>query len=109
MASRVAATVKNAALSYAWIVVSFDAWEYGLATIRALLKWDAWPKSVKAALFAIYPMYFAYSSAKMIEAYPDNKASPAKRRWPFSVTMMLLFVLGTVLGRRHGTAARLES
>jgi hypothetical protein len=109
MASRAALAAKNAALSYAWIVVSFDAWEYGLRTLRALLGWDGWRAPVKAALFALYPMYFGYSSAKMTAAYKDARAFPAKRRWPFSVAMVLLFALGTVLGRRHGTAARLES
>ena len=100
---------KKAALCYAWIVVSFDAWEYGLASARDLLKWAAWPTFAKSALFALYPMYFAYSSAKTIAAYPDSPSFPARKRLPFSLTMVVLFIIGTVLGRRHGTAARLGS
>ena len=104
-----ARAAKNAALSYAWIVVSFDAWEYGLRTGRELLRWDSWPRSARSALFCLYPMYFAYSSAKMVEAFPETTAFPARKRWSFSFAMVVLFIIGTILGRRHGNASRLEN
>ena len=105
--SAVKGTAINAALSYAWIKISFDAWEYGLNTGRVLLRWAAWPQAVKSALFALYPMYFAYSSAKMIAEWPESHKFPSKNRWPFSLTMVVLFIIGTAMGRRHGAASRL--
>ena len=105
--SVVKGTATNAALSYAWIKISFDAWEYGLSTLRVLLRWTAWPKAIKSALFALYPMYFAYSSAKMIAEFPESRKFPSKNRWPFSLTMVVLFIIGTIMGKRHGTASRL--
>ena len=98
---------KNAALGYAWIYVSFDTWFKGLENLADLVAWKQWPNSLKSIGFAAYPFYFAYSSSQYIASYKADGSFPVAQRRKYHVAMCFLFIIGSFIGMRRGTAARL--
>ena len=101
--------VKNAALAYSWIVVSFDAWFYGLESVKLITSWDQINPAMKSILFILYPTYFGYSSASIISSYKETGIFPISSRGKYHIMMILFFIFGSYMGRKAGTAARIQT
>ena len=97
---------KNVALAYAWIVVSFDAWFYGIESLKTVTAWKKLKPGLQSLLFVLYPAYFGYSSSALIASYKDTPSFPIAKRSRQHLMMILLFIFGSFMGRRSGTTAR---
>ena len=90
---------KNAALGYAWIVISFDAWFKSIENFKLITAWNKWPATLQSLLFILYPAYFGYSSASLIASY-DKTSFPMASRNKYYVGMIIFFLFGSYMGKR---------
>jgi len=90
---------KNAALGYAWIVISFDAWFKSIENFKLITAWNKWPATLQSLLFILYPAYFGYSSASLIASY-DKASFPMASRNKYYVGMIIFFLFGSYMGKK---------
>lgn len=84
---------KAVLLFYAWGKVCFDTWDFCLAELRTIVSWGLWPEDAKALVFALYPCYFAWSSASEL-----SRATSPKRHF---LLMLVAFAIAGLKGYKQ--------
>lgn len=88
---------KSALLFYAWGKVCFDTWDWCLEELCVVLSYEAWPREAKALIFALYPAYFAYSSAARITGSGAEEGLSAQPKKQLLV-LIVAFCLAALKG-----------